>query len=76
MQKSYDLYVKRLKLAEENLQMAQEQFRLGLINLLDLDRSKIEYQNAQLSYISSHYNLMRKQEELNLLLSGKILAKW
>jgi len=74
--RSYELYTEKLTLAEENLNMAQEQFKLGMISLLDLDRSKIDYQNAQLSHINSHYDLMKKHEEINLLLSNPILGKW
>ena len=74
--RSYELYTEKLTLAEENLNMAQEQFKLGMISLLDLDRSKIDFQNAQLSHINSHYNLMKKHEEINLLLSEPILGKW
>ena len=74
--RSYELYTEKLTLAEENLKMAQEQFKLGMISLLDLDRSKIDFQNAQLSHINSHYNLMKKHEEINLLLSKPILGKW
>ena len=76
LKRSFDLYDEKLQLAEENLNMAQEQFRLGMISLLDLDRSKIEFQNTQLSRIQKHYQLMKKQEEINLLLSNKILGKW
>jgi outer membrane protein len=76
IQRSFDLYEEKLLLADENLSMAQEQFRLGMISLLDLDRSKIEFQNTQLARIQKHYQLMRKQEEINLLLSDKILGKW
>jgi len=44
--------------------------------LIDLDRSQLEYRNTQLSFNNRHYSLIRKQEELNLLLSKKILGKW
>ncbi|MCD4796454.1 MAG: TolC family protein [Candidatus Cloacimonetes bacterium] len=76
LNRSFDLYEEKLHLAEDNLNMAQEQYRLGMISLLDLDRSKIEFQNTQLSRIQKHYQLMKKQEEINLLLSNKILGKW
>jgi len=56
--------------------MAQEHFRLGMISLLDLDRSKIDFQNTQLAQIQNNYQLMKKQEEINLLISAKILGKW
>ncbi|MCK4654571.1 MAG: TolC family protein [Candidatus Cloacimonetes bacterium] len=76
LNRSYTLYSDKLKLAEDNLNMAQEQYRLGMISLLDMDRAKIDHQNAQLSYNNHHYNLLRKQEEINLLLSSKILGKY
>ncbi len=76
LKRSFDLYDEKLQLAEENLNMAQEHFRLGMISLLDMDRSKIDFQNTQLARIQNHYQLMKKQEEINLLLSTKILGKW
>ncbi len=76
LNRSFELYEEKLKLAEENLNMAQEHFRLGMISLLDLDRSKIDFQNTQLARIQNNYQLLRKQEEINLLLSAKILGKW
>jgi len=76
LKRSRDLYAEKLELAEENLNMAQEQFKLGMISLIDLDRSQLEYRNTQLSFNNRHYSLIRKQEELNLLLSKKILGKW
>jgi outer membrane protein TolC len=65
-----------VKLAEKNLKKAEEQFKLGSISLLDLDKSKLDYQNAQLNYNNKYYQLFRKQEERNLLLSKEILGKW
>jgi outer membrane protein TolC len=59
LNRSYTLYSDKLKLAEDNLNMAQEQYRLGMISLLDMDRAKIDHQNAQLSYNNHHYNLLR-----------------
>jgi len=76
LQKSLNLYSKKLKLSKENLEMAQEQYKLGIISLLDLDRSNIDYFSAQLSNNNKYYELIRKQEEMNLLLSQKILGKW
>jgi len=76
LKRSFDLYEEKLHLAAENLNMAQEHFRLGMISLLNLDRSKIDFQNTQLARIQNHYQLMKKQEEINLLLSANILGKW
>jgi len=76
LKESSELYDNKLELAKETLNMAQEQFRLGMISLLDLDRSKIDFQNTQLANIQNKYELLKKQEEINLLLSEKILGKW
>ena len=76
LSKSNELYLQKMQMAENNLEMAQEQFKLGLISLTDLDRTKLDHQNTQLSYNNKHYELLRKQEEINLLLSDKILNKW
>jgi len=73
---SKKLYADKLELAEKNLQMAQELYKHGMISLLDLDRSKIEFQNSTISNMSKEFELLRKQEEINLLLSNKILGKW
>ncbi len=76
LQKSYELYEEKLKLSQENLNMAQEQYRLGMISLLELDDKKLEFQNTQLAKIQRYYQLLKKQEEINLLMSEKILGKW
>jgi outer membrane protein TolC len=76
LHESQSLYEKKMKLAEANLNMGQEQYRLGLISLLDLDKITLDYSNTQLEYYRRYYNTIRKQEEINVLLSEKILGKW
>jgi len=76
LRRSRDLYEDKLNLAKSNLEMAQEQFRLGIISLLDLDKAKLDYSNAQLSYNNRYYELIRKQEEINQTLSQPILGVW
>jgi outer membrane protein TolC len=76
LHRSYDLYIEKLALSEENLNMAEEQFKLGLISLLELDSKKMEFQNTQLAKIQKYYQLLKKQEEMNLLVSLPILGKW
>lgn len=76
IKRSYELYEEKLALSEENLNMAQEQFKLGMISLLELDDKKLEYQNTQLAKIQKYYQLLKKQEEINLLNSDLILGKW
>ncbi len=76
MKQTQKLYADKLELAEKNLQMAQEHYKHGMISLLDLDRSKIEFQNSTISNMSKEFELLKKQEEINLFLSNKILGKW
>jgi outer membrane protein TolC len=76
IKQSQKLYSKKLELAEKNLQMAQEHYKHGMISLLDLDRSKIEFQDSTISNMSKEFELLIKQEEINLFLSNKILGKW
>ena len=75
-QKTLKLYEQKLELAQENMQRAQEQFQLGLIDLINLEETKITLLNSELQYNQKYYDLIRKREELNLLLSEKILGKW
>jgi outer membrane protein TolC len=76
LRESQRLYEQKLQLAQANLEMAQEQYRLGLVSLLDLDRITLDYSNTQLEYYRRYYNTLRKQEEIHILLSEKILGKW
>jgi len=76
IKQSQKLYADKLGLAEKNLQMAQEHYKHGMISLLDLDRSKIEFQNSTISNMSKEFELLKKQEEINLFLSNKILGNW
>jgi len=76
LQTTFELYEQKKQLSQENLDMAQEQYSLGIIGLLDLDRFKIDYQNAQVSYNGAYYELIRARENLNLLLSNNILGRW
>jgi len=76
IKQSQKLYSDKMELAEKNLKMAREQYNLGMISLLDLDRAKIDYQNSKSSSISKEFELLKMQEEINLFLSNKILGKW
>ncbi len=73
---TWDIAQRAKQLAEENLAMAEEKFRLGMLNLIDLDNARIDYFNAQQTLNTKHYDLLQKQEEINLLLSRDILGKW
>ncbi len=76
LNETWEISQRANQLAQENLTMAEEKFRLGMLNLLDLDNARIDYFNAQQTLNTKHYNLLKKQEEINLLLSREILGKW
>ncbi|MCF7918717.1 MAG: TolC family protein [Candidatus Cloacimonetes bacterium] len=71
-----NMFQEKLTLAEQNLELAQVQYELGTIGLIDLDRSIIDLQDARLQHNSRFYEFVRKREELNLLLSNPILGQW
>ncbi len=73
---TWEIAERTRQLAEENLAMAEEKFKLGMLNLIDLDNVRIDYFNAQQTLNTKHYELLQKQEEINLLLSRDILGKW
>ncbi len=73
---SYEIYKQKLALSTTHLEIAQKRFEMGLINILDLDKSRIQYLEAQLSMNSKYYTLLKKQQELNYLKSNKILDRW
>lgn len=72
----YDLAERRYEIAEETLQMAQERFNLGLLSLLELDQATGDYLQAEIDLSSRYYQLLIKQEEINLFLARKILDRW
>ncbi len=71
-----ELYGERLQQAQEQIQIAEERYRLGLIQLLELDRSRTDYIEADIEYNSNLYQIIQTQEEINFLLSKSILGKW
>jgi len=75
-QRLYDLSQQRHELAGENLDMAQERFDLGIMSLLELDQATSDYLEAELDLSTRYYQLMIKQEEINLFLSRRILDRW
>lgn len=69
MQKKYDL-------SNSNMEIAENRFNLGLINSLELDKSRVQYLESKLNLLNKKFNLFKKKEEINTLVSGKILEKW
>ncbi len=72
----YRLAERRQELAVDNLNMAQERFDLGMMSLLELDQATSDYLEAELDLSSRYYQLLIKQEEINLFLSRRILDRW
>ncbi len=75
-QRVYKLVERRYDLAVDNLEMAQERFNLGIMSLLELDQATSDYLEAELELNSRYYQLLIKQEEINLFLSRRILDRW
>lgn len=73
---SYEIYKQKAELSKTNLEIAQQRFQLGIINLLDLDKSRIQYIEAQLSLNNKYYSYLKKVEELNYLISDKVMGRW
>lgn len=73
---SYEIYKQKAELSKTNLEIAQQRFQLGIINLLDLDKSRIQYIEAQLSLNNKYYSYLKKVEELNYLISEKVMGRW
>jgi outer membrane protein len=73
---TYDLAILKKDLSEANLTKAQEEYRLGRLSLIDLDKSRITSLESQKTLNERYYALLRSQEEVNLLLSRPILGKY
>lgn len=71
-----ELYSEKLTQSGEQIRIAEERYRLGLIQLLELDKTRTDYIDASIAYHSNRYQIIAKQEALNYLLSNKILGKW
>ena len=72
----YDLNVQKHELTRRTLQIAEQRYILGNISNLDLDRARIQYLNAEIQLNTRFYTIIRRQEDLNFLTSGKILGEW
>lgn len=70
------LLSEKLAQAENQIRIAEERFRLGLIELLELDKTRVEYINSEIAYHNNSYQILARQEAINNLLSRKIQDKW
>ncbi|MFA5509722.1 MAG: TolC family protein [Candidatus Cloacimonadaceae bacterium] len=71
-----ELYQEKLDQSSRQINIAEERYRLGLIDLLELDKTRTDYIDADIAYNANRYQILAKQESLNFLLSHKILGKW
>lgn len=71
-----ELYREQLAQSREQITQAEERYRLGLIELLELDKTRTSYIETDISYNNNLYSIITKQEEINYLLSAPILGKW
>ena len=71
-----ELYSEQLAQSREQITQAEERYRLGLIELLELDKTRTNYIETDISYNTNLYSIIAKQEEINYLLSDPVLGKW
>ena len=71
-----ELYSEQLAQSRDQITQAEERYRLGLIELLELDKTRTNYIETDISYNNNLYSIMAKQEEINYLLSEPVLGKW
>ncbi len=71
-----ELYSERLEQSTEQIRIAEERYRLGMIQLLELDRTRTDYIEADIEYNANRYQIIKNQEAINFLLSKQILGKW
>jgi outer membrane protein TolC len=71
-----ELYRDKLDQASEQIRIAEERYRLGLIELLELDKTRVEYINSDIAYNTNRYAILAKEQAVNDLLSIKIMGKW
>ena len=71
-----ELYTEKLAQSSQQIKIAEERYRLGLIELLELDKTRTDYIDADIAFNANRYQILAKQQGLNFLLSQKILGKW
>lgn len=71
-----ELYSEKLTQSREQIKQAEERYRLGMIQLLELDKTRTDYIDADIAYYANRYQIIQKQEAVNQLLSKQILGKW
>lgn len=70
------LLEEKLQQSNTQIRIAEERYRLGLIDLLELDKTRTDYIDADITYNANRYQIITLQQGINFLLSQKILGKW
>lgn len=70
------LYSEKLSQSAEQIRIAEERYRLGLIELLELDKTRVDYIDADIAYNTNRYQIIQTRENLNYLLSESLMGKW
>lgn len=76
LNRNYELFGRKSELALRILERAQIEYEQGTISMLELTDKQNSYYQARKDEIDSYYSAIKMQEELNLLLSEKVLGKW
>lgn len=76
LQRLDELLQEKLAQSSDQIRIAEERYRLGLIELLELDKTRTEYIDADIEYNRNRYQILAKQQEINFLLARKILGRW
>lgn len=71
-----DLYREKLDQSSQQIKVAEERYRLGLIELLELDKTRVDYIDSEIAYNANRYQILSRQEAIHNLLSLKIQGKW
>ena len=76
LQRLDTLYSEKLSQSAEQIRIAEERYRLGLIELLELDKTRVDYIDADIAFNTNRYQIIQTGENLNYLLSLNLMGKW
>ena len=71
-----ELYTEKLAQSREQIKQAEERYRLGLIELLELDKTRTDYIETDIAYNNNRYQIIAKQQAIANLLSKPVLGMW
>ena len=74
LEQLHGLQQNRVQQTTENLEMAQQRYRLGLLTQLDLDRARYDYLNSRIDLEVNQYQLILKKLSIDHLLSNILVG--